>query len=99
MLIAFVLCGCASAPPAQSTDELRAERVARLYAVESLGLSKSQAAKMKADPDGFSLTDGHEMTFQFYDPKVFHPNKDGLFWAMDGGFPSYFRITVDIRKW
>jgi len=54
---------------------------------------------MKADHDGFSLADGREMTIQFYDPKVVHPDADGSIWAMDGGFPGYFRITVDIQKW
>src|SRR4051794_34298988 len=98
ILMAFVLCGCASTPPQKGADQLRAEQVARLYAIQSLGLSESQVARMKADHDGFSLVDGRE-TIQFYDPKVFHPNRDGFFEAMDGGFPSYFRITVDIRKW
>jgi hypothetical protein len=99
ILLALVLCGCTSTPPQRSADQLRAEQIARLYAVQSLGLSESQVARMKADHDGFSLAEGREMTIQFYDPKVFHPSKDGSFWAMDGGFPSYFRITVDIRKW
>ena len=98
ILIAFVLCGCTSAPLERSADQLRAEQIARLYAVQSLGLSESQLAKMKADHNGFSLVDGRE-TIQFYDPKVFHPNKDGFFEAMLGGFPSYFRVTVDTRKW
>ena len=99
ILIAFVLCGCASAPPHRSSDQLRAEQIARSYAVRSLGLSESQVARMKADHDGFSLADGREMTIQFYDPKVVHPDADGSIWAMDGGFPGYFRITVDIQKW
>ena len=99
VLMAFLFCGCVSAPPQRSADQLRAEQIARLYAVQSLGLSEAQVAGMKADHEGFSLADGREMTLQFYDPKVFRPSKDGFFWAMDGGFPSYFRITVDIRKW
>jgi hypothetical protein len=98
-LIASVFSGCASAPPTQCADELRAERVARDYAVQFLRLSKSQVAKMKADLGGFSIDDGREMTIQFYDPKIIHPNADGFIWAMDGGFPSYFSITVDVQKW
>jgi len=54
---------------------------------------------MKADYSGFSVADGRAMTIQFYDPKVFHPNTDGFFEAMMGGFPSYFRITVDTQAW
>ena len=96
ILIAFVLCGCASAPPQRSADQLRAEQVARLFAVESLGLSEPQLARMKAD---VGLGDGREMTIQFYDPKVIHPDKNGSIWAMDGGFPSYLRITVDTETW
>ena len=99
ILIAFVLCGCASAPPHRSSDQLRAEQIARSYAVRSLGLSESQVARMKTDHDGFSLADGREMTIRFYDPKVVHPSADGFIWSMDGGFPGYFRITVDIQKW
>jgi hypothetical protein len=98
VLMVFILCGCASAPPQRSADQHRAEQVARLYAVQALGLSKSQVARIKADHNGFSVVDGQE-TIQFYDPNVFHPNSDGLFEALTGGFPSYFRITVDIRKW
>lgn len=96
ILIAFVLCGCASAPLQKSADQLRAEQIARLFAVQSLGLSESQLAKMKAD---HGLGDAHEMTIQFYDPKVIHPDKNGSIWAMDGGFASYFRITVDTQTW
>jgi hypothetical protein len=54
---------------------------------------------MKADFNGFSLADRREMTIEFYDPEVFHTDKDGFFEAMMGGFPSYFRITVDIQAW
>jgi hypothetical protein len=98
ILICLLLCGCASTPPKRSAEETRAEQVGRLFAVDSLGLSKAQVEKMRAD-FGFSLEHGRAMTIQFYDPKVFRPNSDGFFVAMDGGFPSYFRVTVDIQKW
>jgi hypothetical protein len=98
ILLAFVAGGCASVPAELSADQLRAEQIARLYAVDSLGLSKSQVARMKADHNSFSVVDGRE-TIQFINPKVIHPNRDGFIDVMDGGFPDYFRITVDIRKW
>jgi hypothetical protein len=98
-LMTILLCGCASAPSQRNADQLRAEQIARVYAVQSLGLPKSQVARMRADRDSFSLADERELTIQFYDLEVIRPNKDGNIWAMDGGFPSYFRITVDTQTW
>ncbi len=89
ILMALLLCGCASAPAKRSAGEMRAEKVASLYAVRSLGLSSAKIARMIAD-FGFGLDDGRAMTVQFYDPKVVRPTSDGFIWAMDGGFPSYF---------
>lgn len=99
ILTALLLSGCASAPSQKSHVQLRAERVARVYAVESLGLSESQVARMKADFKGYRPAPGREITIQFYDPTVLLPNPDGVFPPMMGGFPSYFRITVDIQTW
>src|SRR4051794_39969637 len=65
ILMASVLSGCASAPAKRTVDEVRAEKVARLYAVQSLGLSKAQVARMRADIGAFGLEDsGRVMTIQ-----------------------------------
>jgi hypothetical protein len=98
VLIAFVLSGCVSSSPQRSADQLRAEQVARSYAIQSLGLSESQIAKLKANFDG-CLVDGREMMIQFYDPKYLQPNEVGILEPMLGGFPGYFDITVDIHTW
>src|SRR5262245_33251218 len=97
-LMCLLLCGCASTPPKRTAEAMRAEQIGRLYAVQALGLSKAQVDRIRTD-FGFSLEDGKAMTIQFYDPKVIHPNSDGFIWAIDGGFPSYFRVTVDTQKW
>ena len=113
ILIAVVFCllaGCATQPPAPletrrpTPGELqRAAQVTRDYVLSKSLLSPELFAKLKPDA-GFVEVGGHgdSLHLQFYDPLVFPEDKhapDGLFWAMDGGFPSYFRATVDLRAW
>jgi hypothetical protein len=43
---------------------------------------------MKTDCTGWHKDGRTELWIQFYDPKVFQPNVDGFFIAIDGGFPS-----------
>lgn len=82
-------------------DRSRAEQLARRYASRrmSLKVPQKKIEEMKTDHTGW-LKDGKLVIFiQFYDPKVYQPNKDGFFEIMLGGFPNYFTVTVDVEDW
>jgi hypothetical protein len=77
--------------------------IAKQYALHQLGLSQDQLSKLKPDVGYVSNRGGREkLELQFYDPKLYPEETDtvqGLFIAMDGGFPTYFRITIDPHSW
>jgi hypothetical protein len=82
-------------------EKSRAEQLARWYATNRmrLKLPQEQVEKMRTDYMGTSRYGKLVMIIQFYDPKVYQPNKDGFFESMFGGFPSYFSVTVDVETW
>jgi len=70
---------------------------------EQILLAPEQLARLKPDAGFISIEkEGELLELAFYDPSVFAEQEhvfDGVFLAMDGGFPSYFRATVNLRTW
>ena len=82
-----------------AVERSRAEQLARWYASKHLELSPHSVRKMKTDCTGWHKEGRTELWIQFFDPKLYHPNADGFFMPMDGGFPTYFAVTVDVGIW
>jgi hypothetical protein len=80
-----------------------AVQLGREYAVRNLRLTQAQIANLKADA-GMILTKENvkSLVLNFYDPRRY-PEDRYLYYGwlepMLGGFPTYFRITIDLQTW
>jgi len=100
-ILAFLLVsGCNKEPDLQQeywipTDAqiLKAKEIARRYAITELKVSDSQLSKMKTKywPEEAEKI----INIQFYDPEYFPDWENGV--AAMGGFPSYFRVSVNVK--
>ena len=80
-------------------ERARGEQLARWYACRQLALSSGQVSKMKTDCIGWHKNERTELYVRFFDPKAFGANTDFSAIAVDGGFPGYFSVTVDVGSW
>ena len=81
------------------TEEAKAERLGCWFAYQHLGLSKRDIRRMKTDFIGW-FRDGRSILYvQFYDPAFHQPLPSGAFEGMEGGFPTYFTVSVEVENW
>lgn len=109
VIFMLFLCGCAAmrksdVSPTQfwtptQVEQLRAEEIGRQYAVDSLHQTRTHVDKMVARSFGVFNRSKRKLHIQYWNPEVFRPNSDGFYPAMDGGFPEYFCVTVDVKTW
>ena len=102
LMVAIV--GCMSKPTLQakiwkpnSQQVSQAEKIARRYAYGELGVTKDQLNQMKAVANGRQIEERKVIYLQFYDIKHF-PDWENMS-GVEGGFPHYFTIDIDISSW
>jgi hypothetical protein len=78
-------------------EVMQAEEVARRYAHDELGITKEQLSLMKAVVVGLQEKKEKVLRVEFYDPKHF-PDWENMA-GIEGGFPHYFAIKVDMSSW
>ena len=110
-VLACLLVGCATDKPPDllkhrrpvPAEWQRAVDATRHYVLSKSLLSPAQLAKLKPDAGFISVRQQREILYlEFYDPVRFPEDKwliDGHFSPMAGGFPAYFRATIDMRTW
>jgi hypothetical protein len=76
---------------------MEAEEVARRYAHDELGITKEQMSLMKAVVGDLQEKKEKVVWVEFYDPKHF-PDWENMA-GIEGGFPHYFAIKVDMSSW
>lgn len=80
-------------------ERARAEQLARWYATRHLELPPGTVSKMKTDCTGWHEHGLTELCVRFFDPQAFDANTDFSTILVDGGFPTYFTVTVDVGSW
>jgi len=111
LLLSLMVVSCATRSPT-ATDKFRdptrkewskAVVIGKEFALTHLGFTKDSIGKLKSDR-GMVMKKKSKDTIllQFYDPTVFPEDRyapDGSFSFILGGFPSYFRVTIDMETW
>jgi len=80
-------------------EQSKAEELGRWFAYKHLGLSKTDIQKMRADFTGWFDNGKTILWVQFYDPAFHQPLSAGGLEGMDGGFPTYFTVSVNVETW
>ncbi|MGH2271082.1 hypothetical protein ACQ9LF_04715 [Anaerohalosphaeraceae bacterium U12dextr] len=94
------LSGCSSVMPNVQSTQLgreetqQAEVIARKFALEQLNIPQQKLDRMVASARGYQYSKVTTCVFHFFDPAVY-PQWQSIT-TMLGGFPDYFRITVDM---
>lgn len=101
ILTLILLFGCQSEPVIHRQywepsvgQTLKAEKTARRYAIAELGVSEKQVMKMETKVTSWKTDEADIIGIGFYDPEHF-PNWGDI--SVLGGFPHYFRISVDSK--
>lgn len=95
-----VLSGCSPMMPNVQSSQLgreetqEAEVIARKFALEQLNIPQQKLDRMVASARGYQYSKVTTCVFHFFDPLVY-PQWQSMT-TMLGGFPDYFRITVDM---
>ena len=75
------------------------EELARWHARRRLRLSESQLSKMNTDFRAFYNNEQPVLTVGFFDPKYHKADDRGHYsWPL-GGFPSFFSVDIDPKRW
>lgn len=102
ILSLFIVLGCEKQTDLQRqnwepTDVqiLKAEEIAKTYAVVELNVSDTQLLKMKTKATPWTEDAVDIIIISFYDTEHF-PNWKDLH-GVDGGFPHYFTVSINIK--
>jgi hypothetical protein len=73
-----------------------AEQVARSFALDTFKLDRSFVESMRVLSSGRTHEGNQIIYLRFYHPQHFNSKETAI---VEGGFPYYFTISVDIESW